>query len=86
MYRHKLFRSNVQSTAERRSHGKEVQTHNAAIYRNPRAGEVGRSRRFFLFFVFALAFSRRKLTAQQTRKTMKASHSTRKTASKTRSP
>jgi len=86
MYRHKLFRSNVQSTVEMRSHGQEVQTHNAAIYRNPRAGEAGRSRRFFLFFVFALAFSRRKLTAQQTRKTMNASHSTRKTASKTRSP
>src|SRR5208282_719086 len=46
----------------------------------------GRLRRFFLLFALFLAFSRRKRTAEQARKITKASHSTRKTRSKSRSP
>lgn len=38
---------------------------NAYTYRNPRAGDAGRPRRFFLLGAFLLAFSRRKRAAEQ---------------------
>jgi hypothetical protein len=58
----------------------------AAIYRQPRAGDGERSRRFLVALVFFLAFPRTKRIAENARNATKATHNTSRTTSKTRSP